>query len=349
LTKKKAHPSCVLDHSSFAPPVDPSADATFQACDKDTLFRLLNDMCVMRRFEEKAASIYTMGKIGGFCHLCIGQEGTIAGIVHAMQPQDTLITAYRSHGYALMMGLSPFQVMAELMGKEGGCSQGKGGSMHMFNKDTNFYGGHGIVGAQTSLGTGLAFAHKYKKDNGVCLTLMGDGASNQGQFFESMNMASLWQLPVLYIIENNGYSMGTSVARGCAGKGLFRRGEPFDIPGYQILGDDMVAVHAVISSLLHTVRTTQKPILLEIDTYRFKGHSMSDPGKYRTRDELDKARQSRDPIAHLFAYCVDNHGMTQDEFDAIDAHAKATANTAFDQADAAPEPSLSHIEKDIIV
>lgn len=315
----------------------------------ETLKDLLWKMCLMRRFEEKAASIYTMGKIGGFCHLCIGQEGSVAGIVHAMQQQDTLITAYRAHGYALMMGLSPFQVMAELMGKEGGCSKGKGGSMHMFNKERNFYGGHGIVGAQTSLGTGLAFAHKYKKDNGVCLTLLGDGASNQGQFFESMNMASLWELPVLYIIENNGYSMGTSVQRGCAGPGLFHRGTPFDIPGYRISGDDMIGVYNVVSSLLSWAREKQKPVLLEIDTYRFKGHSMSDPGKYRTREELDQARQSRDPIEVLFAHCVDKHAFCADDLKDLYRKAKDAAEQAFVQADSAPEPCLSRTQEDILL
>jgi pyruvate dehydrogenase E1 component alpha subunit len=313
------------------------------------LKELLWQMCLMRRFEEKAASIYTMGKIGGFCHLCIGQEGSTAGIVHAMQSQDTLITAYRAHGYALMMGLTPFQVMAELMGKEGGCSKGKGGSMHMFNKEKNFYGGHGIVGAQTSLGTGPAFAHKYKEDNGVCLTLLGDGASNQGQFFESMNMASLWDLPVLYIIENNGYSMGTSVQRGCAGDGLFRRGTPFNIPGYCISGDDMIDVYMVVSALLSWVRKEQRPALLEIDTYRFKGHSMSDPGKYRTREELDNARQSRDPIERLFAHCVDHHDFCTNDLKVLYTRAKEVSEQAFIQANAAPEPHLSETQEDIIL
>ena len=313
----------------------------------EELKELLWKMCLIRRFEEKAASIYTMGKIGGFCHLCIGQEGGIAGLVHAMQSQDTLITAYRAHGYALMLGLSPFQVMAELMGKEGGCSKGKGGSMHMFNKAKNFYGGHGIVGAQTSLGTGLAFAHKYKEDNGVCLTLLGDGASNQGQFFESMNMASLWNLPVLYVIENNQYSMGTSVQRGCAGDGLFHRGDPFNIPGYRINGDNMINVYKVVRALLEFIRKEKRPVLLEIDTYRFKGHSMSDPGKYRARQELDQARQSRDPIERLFTYCADQHGLRAEDMKGIYDRAKDASEQAFVQADQAPEPCASEIKEDI--
>jgi pyruvate dehydrogenase E1 component alpha subunit len=309
---------------------------------------MLSMMWVIRRFEEKAAQIYTSGKIAGFCHLCIGQEAIAVAASHVMGPVDTMITAYRSHGHALARGLTPFQVMAELMGKEGGCSKGKGGSMHLFHTERFFYGGHGIVGAQTSLGAGLAFAHKYTQDQGVCLTFLGDGATNQGQFFESMNMASLWNLPIVYIIENNGYSMGTSVERACSGGPLHRRGEPFGIPGTLVKGDNLLELIEVFQTLMETVRTTGRPQLLEIDTYRFKGHSMSDPGKYRTRQELDQARHSRDPITLLSQYIHESHGVSVADLDELDKNAQNLVEEAFALADAAPEPSKSSLWEDIL-
>ncbi len=314
----------------------------------DRLMDMLSMMWIIRRFEEKSAQIYTAGKIAGFCHLCIGQEAIAVAASHAMGPVDTMITAYRSHGQALARGLTPFQVMAELMGKEGGSSKGKGGSMHLFHPERFFYGGHGIVGAQTSLGTGLAFAHKYTQDNGVCLTFLGDGAANQGQFFESMNMASLWNLPVIYIIENNGYSMGTSVERACSGGPLHRRGEPFGIPGTLVKGDNLLELIHVFQTLMETVRTTNRPQLLEIDTYRFKGHSMSDPGKYRTRQELDQARHSRDPITLLIHHLKEHNGATDDDLDALEKNAQIVVEQAFALADAAPEPSESSLWEDIL-
>jgi pyruvate dehydrogenase E1 component alpha subunit len=280
--------------------------------------------------------------------LCIGQEAIAVAASHVMGPVDTMITAYRSHGQALARGLTPFQVMAELMGKEGGSSKGKGGSMHLFHTDRFFYGGHGIVGAQTALGAGLAFAHKYTQDQGVCLTFLGDGATNQGQFFESMNMAALWDLPILYIIENNGYSMGTSVARACSGGPLHQRGAAFGIPGSWVKGDDILELSEVFQNLMETIRQTQKPQILEIDTYRFKGHSMSDPGKYRTRQELDDARHTRDPLILLANHLRNNHAVPNDILDAFDRDAQAVVEEAFSRSDAAPEPSTASLWEDIL-
>jgi pyruvate dehydrogenase E1 component alpha subunit len=265
----------------------------------DHLLSCLETMLVIRRFEERAGQIYTAGKIRGFCHLYIGQEAVAVAASEMMKPCDSAITAYRAHGHMIARKASPYAVMAELMGKKSGSSKGKGGSMHTFFVENNFYGGHGIVGAQTSLGTGLAFAHAYKKDGGVNLTFLGDGAANQGQFFESMNMASLWNLPILYIIENNGYSMGTSVERGCAGNGLFHRGEPFGIQGLQCEGTDVREMMSIFQGAIEQVRNTQRPLLLEVMTYRFRGHSMSDPGKYREKSEVETAKTTRDPISLL--------------------------------------------------
>jgi pyruvate dehydrogenase E1 component alpha subunit len=306
-----------------------------EALSIDQLKEGLYDMWVMRRFEETAARIYTTGKIGGFCHLCIGQEAIAVGASLAMSPSDSLITAYRAHGHALMRGLSPEQVMGELMGLSIGCSAGKGGSMHMFNKETSFYGGHGIVGAQTSLGTGLAFAHKYRGDGGVCLTFLGDGATNQGQFFESMNMASLWGLPVLYIIENNQYSMGTAVSRACAGGPLYRRGEPFGIEGCLQRADDLNTVYQTLSSLLSWIRTHQRPVLLELDTYRFKGHSMSDPGKYRTRSD------------RLVAILRQDFQVSEGEIEAMDRQAQDRVQLAMQVCDQSDQPNLTELYTDV--
>jgi pyruvate dehydrogenase E1 component alpha subunit len=314
----------------------------------DQMKEMLSMMWLIRRFEEKCAQIYTAGKIAGFCHLCIGQEAIAVAASHVMGPVDTMITAYRSHGQALARGLTPFQVMAELMGKEGGSSKGKGGSMHLFHPERFFYGGHGIVGAQTALGAGLAFAHQYTQDHGVCLTFLGDGASNQGQFFESMNMAALWNLPILYIIENNGYSMGTAVARACSGGPLYQRGMPFGIPGSLVKGDDVLELSQVFHRLIETIRQTGKPQLLEIDTYRFKGHSMSDPGKYRTRQELDEARHTRDPLVLLSQYLHHHHGIDRTVLDAFDSYAQNRVEEAFAAADAAPEPSVTSLWEDIV-
>ena len=261
---------------------------------KPCLKSLYYDMLLIRRFEERAAQAYGLGKIGGFCHLCIGQEAVVVGACRALQAQDSLITAYRDHGHMLACGMDPKEIMAELFGKSTGSSLGKGGSMHMFSREKNFFGGHGIVGAQVSLGTGLAFAHQYKKDQGLCAVFLGDGASNQGQVYESFNMAALWGLPALYIIENNGYAMGTSVKRSCAGE-LYKRGEAYGIPGTVVDGMDVLTVYAAIEKAAKQVRKG-KPVLLEMRTYRYRGHSMSDPGHYREKGEIDQYRQKDDPL-----------------------------------------------------
>lgn len=256
-------------------------------------------MLLVRRFEEKASEAYGLRKIGGFCHLYIGQEAVAAGVYGAMQPQDSWITAYRDHGHMLICGMDPKEVMAELYGKATGSSRGKGGSMHMFSREKKFFGGHGIVGAQVPLGTGLAFAHKYNEDQGVCVTFMGDGAANQGQVYESFNIAALWNLPVLYIIENNGYGMGTSVARACAGS-LHRRGEGYNIPGQQVDGMKIDQVYQAVEKILPKVRQGQ-PHIIEVQTYRYRGHSMSDPAKYRPEGELSTYKTERDPLAYALA------------------------------------------------
>ena len=248
--------------------------------------KLYRDMLMIRRFEEKAGQLYGMGLIGGFCHLYIGQEAVVTGIQSVQEPQDTVITAYRDHGHMLACGMDPKGVMAELTGRKGGYSAGKGGSMHMFSKEANFFGGHGIVGASGCLGTGLGFAHKYNGDGGVAVAYMGDGSANQGQLYESYNMASLWKLPVLYVIENNGYAMGTSNARHAAGS-LYRRGEGFGIPGEQVDGMDVFTVQAAARQALDYVRSGNGPYILEVMTYRYRGHSMSDPGKYRSKEEVE--------------------------------------------------------------
>ncbi|MBI3418780.1 MAG: pyruvate dehydrogenase (acetyl-transferring) E1 component subunit alpha, partial [Proteobacteria bacterium] len=259
------------------------------------LKKLYRDMLLIRRFEEKAGQLYGMGLIGGFCHLYIGQEAVVVGVQSVQKKQDTVLTSYRDHGHMLACGMNPGGVMAELTGRIGGYSHGKGGSMHMFSREKNFYGGHGIVGAQVPIGTGLAFGHQYNEDGGVCLTYMGDGAVNQGQVAESFNMAALWKLPVVYIIENNRYGMGTSQARACAGE-LYKRGEPYGIPGYQIDGMDVLKVRETAQGVLADARAGKGPAVIEMQTYRYRGHSMSDPAKYRAKEEVEDMRQHHDPI-----------------------------------------------------
>lgn len=316
---------------------------------KARLVEMLSCMMIIRRVEEKVSEVYTAGMIGGFCHLCIGQEAIAVATEYIMQSQDTMITGYRSHGHALVSGLTPFQVVAELMGKQGGSSKGKGGSMHLFHPKGRFFGGHGIVGAQTALGTGLAWAHKYQGDNGVCLVFLGDGATNQGQFFEAMNMAALWKLPVVYIIENNGYSMGTAVARACSGGPLYQRGTPFGIPGCLVSGDSVLPLIDVMSDVVQRVRQGGAPEIIEIDTYRFKGHSMSDPGKYRTRTELDQARHSRDPIVILGQWLQEHHHMSQEDIQSLDLAAQATALDALTQAQEDEQPTQASLWEDVML
>jgi pyruvate dehydrogenase E1 component alpha subunit len=304
-------------------------------------------MLLIRRFEEKAGQLYGMGMIGGFCHLYIGQEAVVTGVNSVHEEQDTTIAAYRDHGHMLVCGMDPKGVMAELTGREGGYSKGKGGSMHMFSRESNFFGGHGIVGAQVALGTGLAFAHKYKNDGGVAVIYMGDGAANQGQVAESYNMASLWKLPALYIIENNHYGMGTSSERHAAGD-LYRRGEGYRIPGEQVDGMDVFAVRDAARQAVDYVRSGNGPYILEMLTYRYRGHSMSDPAKYRTREEVDKVKEERDPISNLKQMMLESGGFKDDDFKEIDKEIKRIVKESAQFAQESPEPDESELWTDIL-
>ena len=277
------------------------------------------DMLLIRRFEEKAGQLYGMGLIGGFCHLYIGQEAVVVGMQMAIRQGDQVITTYRDHGHMLACGMDPKGVMAELTGRRGGYSKGKGGSMHMFSKEKNFYGGHGIVGANVPLGAGIAFANRYRGNGAVCLTYFGDGAANQGQVYESFNMAKLWKLPVVFVIENNKYAMGTSVERSAATTDFSQRGRSFDIPGEQVDGMDVRAVKATGERVVQWVREGNGPYILEMLTYRYRGHSMSDPGKYRTRDEIQKMREEHDPIEQVRRRLLEGKSVSEDELKKIDA------------------------------
>ncbi|EAQ34598.1 dehydrogenase, E1 component [Nitrobacter sp. Nb-311A] len=306
----------------------------------------LREMLLIRRFEEKAGQLYGMGAIGGFCHLYIGQEAIVVGMQMALEEGDQVITGYRDHGHMLACGMDAKGVMAELTGRRGGYSRGKGGSMHMFSKEKHFYGGHGIVGAQVSLGTGLAFANRYRGNDRVSLTYFGDGAANQGQVYESFNMAELWKLPVVYIIENNRYAMGTSVARSSAQTDFSKRGMSFDIPGEQIDGMDVRAVKAAGDKAVKWCREGNGPYILEMQTYRYRGHSMSDPAKYRTREEVDKVRHDQDPIEQVRNRLLAAK-VSEDDLKKIDAEAREIVNTAADFAQNDPEPDASELYTDI--
>ncbi len=310
--------------------------------------KLYRDMLLIRRFEEKAGQLYGMGLIGGFCHLYIGQEAVVTGVQSVQKPQDTVITAYRNHGHMLVSGIDAGEVMAELTGREGGCSRGKGGSMHMFSVENNFYGGHGIVGAQISIGTGLGFAHKYKEDGGVAIAYMGDGAADQGQVAESYNMAALWNLPVLYIVENNQYSMGTSTKRHAAGE-FYRRGEGFGIKGEKVNGMDIFAVRGAASRALEDIRTGNGPYILEMVTYRYRGHSMSDPQKYRSKEEVEEFKTQRDPIEGLKKVLFDEHGVTEDDLKPIDKEVKDIVAHAAQFSQDSPLPDESELWTDVVV
>ncbi|MBZ9680069.1 pyruvate dehydrogenase (acetyl-transferring) E1 component subunit alpha [Mesorhizobium sp. B2-3-14] len=308
---------------------------------KDEELAAYRHMLLIRRFEEKAGQLYGMGFIGGFCHLYIGQEAVVTGMKMALIDGDQMITAYRDHGHMLAMELSPRGVMAELTGRRGGLSRGKGGSMHMFSKEKHFYGGHGIVGAQVSLGTGLAFANRYRDNNNVSLTYFGDGAANQGQVYESFNMASLWKLPVIYIIENNRYAMGTSVSRSSAETNFSHRGASFKIPGIQVDGMDVRAVKAAGDLATEWCRAGNGPIILEMQTYRYRGHSMSDPAKYRSKEEVQKMRSDHDPIEQVKARLIEKKWATEDELKTVDKEVRDIVADAaeFAQHDAEPDPS----------
>ncbi|MEE8546455.1 MAG: pyruvate dehydrogenase (acetyl-transferring) E1 component subunit alpha [Alphaproteobacteria bacterium] len=309
---------------------------------------LYRNMLLIRRFEEKAGQMYGMGLIGGFCHLYIGQEAIVVGMQSAISPDDAVITSYRDHAHMLACGMDPRGVMAELTGRSGGYSKGKGGSMHMFSPDRNFYGGHGIVAAPVPLGTGLALAMKYRGEARVSLTYFGDGAANQGQVFEAFNMAGLWRLPVIYIIENNQYAMGTSVARSSAQTELSRRGESFAIPGMEVDGMDVLAVKAAGDLAVAHCRGAKGPIVLEMKTYRYRGHSMSDPAKYRSREEVSRMRAEHDPIDQLRAIVLEAGHADEAALKEFDREVKAVVNDAAEFAQNSPEPDESELFTDIL-
>ena len=288
-----------------------------------------------------------MGRIGGFCHLYIGQEAVVVGMQMAGKPGDAVITAYRDHGHALAVGMDPNRVMAELTGRRGGCSSGKGGSMHMFSPEKHFYGGHGIVGACTPLGTGLAFAAKYSGGDGVCLCYFGDGAANQGQVYEAFNMAQLWKLPIVFVIENNKYAMGTSIERSSSTTNLYHRGLSFAIPGEHVDGMDVRAVRSAGERAIAHARSGKGPIILEMLTYRYRGHSMSDPAKYRTREEVQHVRETHDPIEQVRARLLKG-GLAEDELKKIDREVRDEVNAAADFALADPEPDPAELYTDVI-
>jgi len=314
---------------------------------KEDLLGLYREMLLIRRFEERAGQLYGMGLIGGFCHLYIGQEAIAVGMHHARKDGDQIITGYRAHGHALACGVDAKQVMAELTGRAAGIAKGKGGSMHMFEPASGFYGGHGIVGAQVSLGTGLALANHYSGDGKVAFVYFGDGAANQGQVYESFNMAELWGLPVVYIIENNQYAMGTSVERSSSETHLYRRGASFNIPGSEVDGMDVLAVREAGLAAAEHARSGKGPFILEMKTYRYRGHSMSDPAKYRTREEVDEVRKTRDPIEHLDSILEKKGFADEAAIKAIDAEVKRIVADAAEFARTAPEPEPSELYTDV--
>ena len=316
--------------------------------DSDEMLAYYRDMLLIRRFEEKAGQLYGMGLIGGFCHLYIGQEAVVVGMQAVVGPTDTVVTSYRDHGHMLACGMDPRGVMAELTGRAGGYSKGKGGSMHMFSREKNFFGGHGIVGAQVPIGTGLAFASRYKGDGGACLTYLGDGAINQGQVYESFNMAALWSLPVIYVIENNKYGMGTAVTRAAAGTSLADRGKAYGIPGMEVDGMDVRAVKAAGEKARAHCAAGKGPMILEMKTYRYRGHSMSDPAKYRTKDEVNKMRQEHDPIDSVRAI-LEDLGIDDGALKEIDREVKAIVTDAADFSQTSPEPDPAELFTDILV
>jgi pyruvate dehydrogenase E1 component alpha subunit len=316
---------------------------------KDQELYAYREMLLIRRFEEKAGQMYGMGLIGGFCHLYIGQEAVVVGMQMAIRTgEDQTITGYRDHGHMLVAGMDANGVMAELTGRRGGYSRGKGGSMHMFSVEKQFFGGHGIVGGQVSLGTGLAFANRYRKNDNVCLTYFGDGAANQGQVYESFNMAQLWKLPVVYIIENNRYAMGTSVLRSSAQTDFSRRGLSFGIPGDKVDGMDVRAVKAAGDKAVAWCRAGKGPYILEMETYRYRGHSMSDPAKYRSKDEVQKMRTEHDPIEQVRARLLEKGWATEEDLKKFDAEVREIVNNSAEFAQNDPEPDVSELWTDIV-
>ena len=339
--------------SGSAPPPTPNRERPPEPrrykASKDELLAFYKEMLLIRRFEERAGQLYGLGLIGGFCHLYIGQEAVAVGLQSALEVgKDSVITGYRDHGHMLAYGIDPKVIMAELTGRAAGISRGKGGSMHMFSTEHKFYGGHGIVGAQVSLGTGLAFGHKYSNDGGLCMAYFGDGASNQGQVYESFNMAELWKLPIIFVIENNQYAMGTSVNRSSSEDQLYRRGESFRVNGLQVDGMDVLAVRGAAETAVEWVRSGKGPILLELKTYRYRGHSMSDPAKYRSREEVQAVREKNDPIDHVKAELA-KLGVKEDDLKGIDNEIKKIVVEAADFAEQAPEPDAAELYTDVLV
>lgn len=314
---------------------------------QEELLGYYREMLLIRRFEEKAGQLYGMGLIGGFCHLYIGQEAVVIGMQHAIREGDSVVTSYRDHAHMLALGISPNAIMAELLGRADGCSRGKGGSMHMFDTAKHFYGGHGIVGAQVPIGTGLAFASKYRGTDNVSLTYFGDGSVNQGQVYESFNMAALWKLPVVYIVENNEYAMGTSVARSSSVTELYRRGASFGIPGKQVDGMDILAVREAAEEAVAFVRAGNGPILLEMKTYRYRGHSMSDPAKYRSKEEVANFREHRDPIESIKHRLEQDYNTGEQAFKDIEKDIKDIVAEAVEFAKNSPEPDESALWTDV--
>ena len=345
---KKTGKSASASGDAVANRERPATPVPYEAT-RDELLKFYRDMLLIRRFEEKAGQLYGLGLIGGFCHLYIGQEAVAIGLQSALTPgKDSVITGYRDHGHMLAYGIDPNVIMAELTGRAAGISRGKGGSMHMFSTSHKFYGGHGIVGAQVSLGAGLAFGHKYSGDGGICLAYFGDGASNQGQVYESFNMAELWKLPIIFVIENNQYAMGTSVNRASAEDQLYRRGESFRIPGIQVDGMDVLAVRGAAEVAIDWVRSGKGPVLLEMKTYRYRGHSMSDPAKYRSRDEVQAVREKSDPIDGAKEDLL-KMGVTEDALKVIEKEIRAIVNASAEFAEQAPEPDLTELYTDVLV
>ncbi len=315
----------------------------------EELLQFYKEMLLIRRFEERAGQLYGLGLIGGFCHLYIGQEAVAVGLQSALTPgKDSVITGYRDHGHMLAYGIDPKLIMAELTGRAAGISLGKGGSMHMFSPEHRFYGGHGIVGAQVSLGAGLGFGHKYTGDGGICVSYFGDGAANQGQVYEAFNMAALWKLPVIFVIENNGYAMGTKVERGSAETDFHLRGTSFRIPGLQVNGMDVLEVRGAAEVALDYVRGGNGPLLMELKTYRYRGHSMSDPAKYRSREEVQDVREKSDAIEAV-KKDLNAAGIGEDALKEIDKDIRQIVTEAADFAESSPEPEARELYTDVLV
>ncbi|KWV93462.1 pyruvate dehydrogenase (acetyl-transferring) E1 component subunit alpha [Erythrobacter sp. YT30] len=356
-------PSKSTSPDQAAPAIAPSDDPGFVlhslqnefeenkrfAASEEQMLTFYEQMLLIRRFEEKAGQLYGLGLIGGFCHLYIGQEAVAIGLQSALDgDKDSVITGYRDHGHMLAYGIDPNVIMAELTGREAGISKGKGGSMHMFSTEDKFYGGHGIVGAQVALGGGLALAHQYNEDGGLCLAYFGDGAANQGQVYETFNMAALWNLPIVFVVEDNQYAMGTSTKRSSAETRFYRRGTSFRIPGMEVNGMDVLEVRAAAEVAFKHVREGKGPVLMELNTYRYRGHSMSDPAKYRTRDEVQEQRDHHDPIERLKKELMDA-GKDEADLKAIDKAIRARVAEAADFAESSPEPEPSELYTDVLV